>query len=507
MIGKFNNKNSLRKPVEEPVADLRKFRYISVHEKLEMEYDMAEKPAEFRENTAQELLDEGKDKIHYKFGRVMQVIAHSGSGTCKYSGHGISLSSEGMIVKVKSADVVEELEACSRIQLQMKLYPGDLPEDFSMNLKVGAALVNSIYTEEGEILCAFRFKEPLSYYDNQKRAYYMIATAVLFLAAALFCFLLLTSESIWCLRYDGLLYKYSLLIFVFAAGRYLFSALYQPMRMSEDYYPKVTVIIPNMSDGKNIQRTVASCRKQRYPKGKMELMIMHGCRSQGEALIRGAQKASGDLLVFVGDGSELHVDAIRQVVQPFQDPKMGAVTGSPRVRNRYFNIYTKMLAMENFHRFRVGKAREAFFDAVAGISGELCCYRKEILLNKESVKKYRTGYQDSALVFTNVGSSRREFVEKQKAYIRAGVKEGKSEWNYLMYKEPFVFVFCNLNKIFYLIFPIVLIYGLILVPILYDVVPVFYMVTLLILAVLVLFLQIRLTGFEIRKPHDGRRKA
>lgn len=507
MLGKSNQKKAFQKPVEEPVIESRKFHYILLQEKIEMEYGMAEELPSWKESTAQELLGEGAEKIHYKFGRMMRVVAHSGSGTRRYNSFGISLSSEGMIVKVQSEDVVEELGACGRLQLQMKLYPGDMPEDFSMNLKVGAVLVNAIYTRNGEILCAFRFKEPLSYYDNQKRSNYMTATAALFFAAALLCLLLLYSESIWCLRYDGLLYRYSIVVFIFACGRYLFSALYKPMRMSENYYPMVTVIIPNMSDGKNIQRTVASCRNQRYPKNKIEIQIMHGCKTKGEAMLRGAKHAKGDLLVFVGDGSELHMDAVRQLVQPFQDPYMGAVTGSPRVRNRYYNIFTRILAMENFHRFRVGKAREAFFDAVAGISGELCCYRKEILLTREPVKKYRTGYQDSALVFINVASSKGSFLKKQKAYFQANIRDSKSGWAYILKKEPFVFLFCYLNKILYVLFPFVLIYGLIFVPVLYDVIPVFYMILLLILAALVLFLQIWLIGFQIRKPREERRKS
>lgn len=504
---KAEHKAACRKPVEEPVAEHRKFRYILLEEKIEMEYEMPEEPISFREHSAQELLGESEDKVHYKFGRTMHVIAHSGSGREKYSSRGISLSSEGMIVKVSSPDVVEEIEASGRIELQFKLYPGDLPEDFSMNLKVGAELVQAIYTDKDEILCAFRFKELLSYYDNQKRASYMMNTAFLHLLAFIICFLLLFTESIWCLRYDGILYQYSMVVFAFAFGRYLFSALYKPMRMSEHYFPKVTVIIPNLDPGRNIQRTVASCRNQRYPKHQIEIMIMHGCKSTGEALIRGARSASGDLLVFVGDGSVIHRDAVRHLIQPFQDPYMGAVTGSPRIRNRYSNLFTRILAMENFHRFRVKKAREAFFDGVGSISGELCCYRKEILLNREKIKKYRTGYQDSALVFTNVPSSKEGFAMMQKKHWKADLKESVSGLKYVIKKEPFVVLFCYLNRIVYLIFPFVLIYGLVVVPLVYQVVPFVYMMTVAVLAVLTLFLQVRMTGFEIRKPREERRKS
>lgn len=500
MKSKMKHRAALRKPVEEPVIEHRRYRYMLLEDKMKMEYEISDEPPVFHTASAQELLDDKADRNHYRFERNMQVIAHSGSGKERYMCRGISLSSQGMIVRVASFDVVEELEAAGKIQLQFKLYPGDLPEDFSMNLKVNATLVQSIYTDEDEILCAFRFREPLAYYDNLKRASYMTGTAVLYLLAFMACFMLLYTESIWCLRYNGILYRGSMLVFAFAFGRYLFSACYKPLKMSDTYFPKVTVIISNMGSGKNIQRTVASCRRQHYPKTKMEIMIMNGCSSKGETLIRGARSASGNLLVFVGDGSVLHPDAIRQLVQPFQDPHMGAVTGSPRVRNRYSNFFTRVLAMEYFHRFRVKKAREACFDSVAGISGELCCYRKDIVLERKMVKQYRTSYQDSALVFVNVPSSGEYFWKIQKRNWRAGWKESVNGLDYVIRKEPFVLLFCYLNKIAYAVFPILLIYGLVVVPLVYQVVPFVYIMVLVALFVLTSLLQIRMTGFEIRKP-------
>ena len=85
-------------------------------------------------------------------------------------------------------------------------------------------------------------------------------------------------------------------------------------------------------------------------------------------------------MVFVDSDSFLDPYAVRNVVQPFKDPKVGGVAGRTDVANTYTNFLTKIQAVRYYIAFRVMKAAESVFDTVTCLSGPLACYRKEIVL-------------------------------------------------------------------------------------------------------------------------------
>jgi len=60
-----------------------------------------------------------------------------------------------------------------------------------------------------------------------------------------------------------------------------------------------------------------------------------------DALCRGVKEAKHDLVVFVDSDSFLDPFAIRNLVQPFKDPKMGGVSGRTDVANTYTNVFNK----------------------------------------------------------------------------------------------------------------------------------------------------------------------
>ena len=82
--------------------------------------------------------------------------------------------------------------------------------------------------------------------------------------------------------------------------------------------------------------------------------------------------------------SFLDMFAIRNLVQPFRDPKMGGVSGRTDVANAYTNGLTKMQAVRYYIAFRIMKAAESVFDTVTCLSGPLSCYRKDIVLENLS---------------------------------------------------------------------------------------------------------------------------
>lgn len=204
---------------------------------------------------------------------------------------------------------------------------------------------------------------------------------------------------------------------LFLLTRYLLGAFYRPVPIDMNFTPGVTIIIPCFNEEQWIARTIRSCVNQDYPIDKLEILVVDDCSTDGsveeirrtiqelerdnarfrigervrlivqeknggkrEALSAGALQAQHELLVFVDSDSFLDMFAIRNLVQPFRDPKMGGVSGRTDVANAYTNGLTKMQAVRYYIAFRIMKAAESVFDTVTCLSGPLSCYRKDIVL-------------------------------------------------------------------------------------------------------------------------------
>ncbi len=126
--------------------------------------------------------------------------------------------------------------------------------------------------------------------------------------------------------------------------------------------PLVLVILSVLNEGDTIGVSVTSLREQDYP--NIEIIVIDDgstdhtaqvCRQlanqghirffplkarQGEsgALNYGCQLANGQSIVFMDSDSTLAPHAIRNILQPFHDPSIGAVSGNISVRNSYTNV-------------------------------------------------------------------------------------------------------------------------------------------------------------------------
>ncbi|NSL50121.1 glycosyltransferase family 2 protein, partial len=261
------------------------------------------------------------------------------------------------------------------------------------------------------------FLETLSQYAAKKKNWYMLSAASLCLFFITACIMLMRAESILYFKFNKLLYTYSIIAATFLLTRYLFGALYRPEPIDKDFTPGVSIVVPCFNEQEWIQKTIAGCINQDYPVDKLEVIIVDDCSNdqsfekirefveelkvrearydmssrlhyvrqeknggKREALARGTLMAQHELVVFVDSDSFLEPFAIRSIVQPFKDKKMGGVSGRTDVANTYTNTLTKMQAVRYFIAFRIMKAAEGYFDAVTCLSGPLSCYRKELVI-------------------------------------------------------------------------------------------------------------------------------
>lgn len=312
----------------------------------------------------------------------------------------------------------------------------------------------------------------------------MLGLASFFLFVVVFVIIMMRAESVLYFRFNKTLYLYSIIAATLLLSRYLFGALYRPMKVDPDFTPGVTIIIPCFNEETWIDRTILCAINQDYPPEQLEVIVVddhstdHSCEviqktidsltasdqlfhtdqrirwirqpqnmGKREAMARGAELSTKPLLVFVDSDSFLDPYAVRNLVQPFKDEKMGGVSGRTDVANTYTNSLTKMQSVRYYIAFRIMKAAEGYFDAVTCLSGPLSCYRKDLVLaHKEAwlhqtflgqkatfgddrsmtnfiLRGHRTTYQDTAICSTIVPNTHRMFLRQQMRWKRSWLRE------------------------------------------------------------------------------------
>lgn len=226
------------------------------------------------------------------------------------------------------------------------------------------------------------------------------------------------------------------------------------------------------------------------------------------ALVKGVEMAKHDLVVFVDSDSFLAPTAIRHLIQPFQDPKMGGVAGRTDVENKYTNTITKLQTVRYYIAFRIMKAAESWFDSVTCLSGPLSCYRKELILKHSKawlnqkflgqpatfgddrsmtnfiLKTHRTGYQDAAICSTIVPSRMDVFLKQQMRWKRSWLRESLRAAGFIWRKEPFMALFFYVGLIVPIAAPVVVLYNLVYVPAVYGIFPGTFLTGLLMMSML-----------------------
>ena len=123
---------------------------------------------------------------------------------------------------------------------------------------------------------------------------------------------------------------------------------------------RVSILIPCYNEEDNAEETIRACAAQSYPDYEIiaindgsrdrtaevldrlaaeipRLRVVHLAQNQGKAtaLRTGALVANGEVLVCIDGDAILHPDCVAWLVRRFGNrPRLGAVTGNPRIRNR-----------------------------------------------------------------------------------------------------------------------------------------------------------------------------
>lgn len=489
----------------------------------------------------------------YRTGSRVRVFCRLADGTKKeIQAESVDISATGLMLRLPDQAAGKLLqEAAGELRLKFRIAAGVMPEGYEMRVKLSAKVARMFQDSDGRFFCGLVFDQDLNKYAAAHKNRNALAVSSLLLFFIVGFILLMRAESVIYFKFNKVLYLYSIITALFLLSRYLFGAFYRPVPINPDFTPGVSIIIPCFNEEEWIQRTIVSCVDQDYPADKLEVIVVDDCsndqsaakireiierlRREGaryntgrrvkyfvqpqnlgkrHALARGTRAAKHELVVFVDSDSFLDPYAVRNLVMPFQDPKIGGVSGRTDVANTYTNVLTKMQAVRYYIAFRMMKAAESLFDAVTCLSGPLACYRKEIViehmdqwLNQKFLgrratfgddrsmtnfvlNKHRTSYQDTAVCSTVVPNRYKVFLRQQMRWKRSWLRESIVAGRFMWRKEPFAALLFYIGLLVPVAAPVVVFYNMLYVPLAHRVFPTTFLVGMLMMALLMSVVQL-----------------
>jgi hyaluronan synthase len=203
-------------------------------------------------------------------------------------------------------------------------------------------------------------------------------------------------------------------------------------------------------------------------------------------MAEGVRRAHGEIVCFVDSDSYLARSAVREIVQPFVDQRVGAVVGHADVANKMDNWLTKMQQVRYYAAFRVIKGTESLFSGTV-ICASGCCsaYRRDAVLEEiegwefqrflgrpatfgddraltnRLLRKYRVVYQESARSETVVPKRTRVFLRQQLRWKKSWLRESLQVCRYFWRKNPIAALFTYASIMFPFIAPFVVIHAVV----------------------------------------------
>lgn len=467
----------------------------------------------------------------------------------KINGNILEISDKKVIVKVKKEDAIK-MKRKDVLFLRFKLSEGNMPEGYEGKVKTRAIVMNmyEYSNEKDEKYIEFLFDKSLRTYFSKRKWPINLIISSIFILLIIMNIIFMRVESIKFFSYQPVLYGYSLITALYLITRYIFGGLYKPVNTEYNFTPGVSIIIPCFNEEKWIHKTITSCVDQDYPIDKLEVIVVDDCSNDSSveriketieelknkypqydiekrvrilplkqnggkriALVKGVEVATHEYVTFVDSDSFLKPDAIKNIVKPFIDPKVGGVTGRTDVENTWTNYITKMQAVRYYISFRIIKAAESIFDAVTCLSGPLSCYKKELIekykddwLNQKFfgqpatfgddrsmtnfiLKEHRTVYQDNAVCTTIVPSKFKVFLKQQMRWKRSWLRESLRAGSFMWRKEPFQAISFYAGFLVPILAPIIFIYNFIYIPIYYQITPLVFLLGIILMSFLMSF--------------------
>lgn len=174
--------------------------------------------------------------------------------------------------------------------------------------------------------------------------------------------------------------------------------------------------------------------------------------------------SSTDFVVMVDSDTVVHPDALIRVVEPLQNPKIGASTGEVQVRNEKSNPLTRSIAAYYWSALNIYKYAQSAIGAVVCCSGCLSAYKPTILrrvmddfvsqeflgspcmladdrhlTNLTLREGYDVVYVRKAIAYTETPDRLRPFLEQQTRWKRGFISESVYTLSHSWRTKPVLF--------------------------------------------------------------------
>lgn len=140
-----------------------------------------------------------------------------------------------------------------------------------------------------------------------------------------------------------------------------------------DTYPRLEIIVIDDGSTDKMSELVKDFSS--------EIMILKRNERGGKASASnfGLKYASGEIIIVLDTDSTLGKNAIWEVVQPFIDKKVGAVSATILARNPFVNFITWYQAYEYLNSIFIGRIISSYLGILGIVSGAFGAFRKDIL--------------------------------------------------------------------------------------------------------------------------------
>lgn len=263
---------------------------------------------------------------------------------------------------------------------------------------------------------------------------------------------------------------------------------YKPFK--GDYTPACSVLIPVYNESRHIYETVQSIMASDYrdfeviiiddgstddsrywiEKAKNEFANIktYYCEKNSgkkHALAKGIELAENEIFITVDSDSTIAPEAMRNIVIPFENPKVGAVAGNINVKNINTGLIPKLMDIIFVFSYEFLRSAQSRCGSVLCTPGALSAYRRSAVeplvstwlentfLGRKTVigedreltcmllkNKWEVVYQESANAYTNMPETYVNLCKMLLRWVRGDIRE-----NILMFK--YVFNNCSFKHI------------------------------------------------------------
>ena len=257
-------------------------------------------------------------------------------------------------------------------------------------------------------------------------------------------------------------------------------------------YPVEKLQLIAVNDGSDDNTLAEMHRVADSAPGRVQVIDFPENRGKRAAMAAGIRCSDAEVIVFVDSNSVVAPDALRRLVQPFADPRVGAVCGHADVLNLRENWLTRMQGVRYFVAFRVVKAAESVFNAVTCCSGCFSAYRRAAILPRmewwenqtflgiEStfgddrsltncvLRDWRVVYEKRAVSHTIVPNGFRGFLKQQTRWKRSWTRESLLVARFIWRKHPVAAFFTYLSIVLPLVAPVAALHALVWGPLIHG---------------------------------------